>query len=167
MQPLLVSLCEGLGPEDLPAAMAGLLAEAPHVRGAAIAALGHIPFLSDGAPACWCGKARRNHTFVQLAARVSRGCCAGDVLASPDVAALLWLARHDMDAANLHAGQQLWDQLGAQLNPDYVAPVLTHLRHVHVGVRSAAAAALAEGMQVRDDQQQSLLLRRCSCCRLV
>lgn len=49
MQPLLVSLCEGLRPEDLPAAMAGLLAEAPHVRGAAIAALAHIPFLSNGA----------------------------------------------------------------------------------------------------------------------
>ena len=147
MQPLLVSLCEGLRPEDLPAAMAGLLAEAPHVRGAAIAALGHIPFLSDGATVQQ--GASRKHTFEQLAARVSRGCCAGDVLASPDVAALLWLARHDMDAANLHAAQQLWDQLGAQLNPDYVAHVLTHLRHVHVGVRSAAAAALAGGMQVK------------------
>ena len=88
------------------------------------------------------------------------------MLASPAVVALLWLARHDVDAANLHAGQQLWDQLGAQLKPDYVAPVLSHLRHVHVGVRSAAAAALADGMQVRDVQQRSLLLRRRDCSRL-
>ena len=161
MQPLLVSLCEGLHADDLPAALAGLLAEAPHVRGAAIAALGHIAFLSDGALACLCTgrdvKIRRPSS--SMAARLSGGCCAGDVLAAPDVVALLWLARHDVDAANLLAGQQLWDQLGAQLSPDYVAPVLSHLRHVHVDVRSAAAAALADGMQVRDVQLWSLLLR--------
>ena len=66
MQPLLVSLCEGLDAEDLPAAMAGLLAEAPHVRGAAIAALGHIPFLSTGALAWRCLQ-RKRKTSVKAA----------------------------------------------------------------------------------------------------
>ncbi|KAK9840722.1 hypothetical protein WJX81_000165 [Elliptochloris bilobata] len=128
VQPLLLSLCEGLSTEDLPAALAGLLAEAPHVRGAAIAALPHVPFLQDG-----------------------------DVLASPDVQALLWLARHDVDAANLNAGQRLWDQLGTQLTRDYVAPVLSYLRHAHADVRSATAAALAGGMQVHPDTAREVL----------
>ena len=54
VQPLLESLCKGLSRAELPAALAGLLAEAPHVRGAAIAALSDAPFLPDGVQATAC-----------------------------------------------------------------------------------------------------------------
>ncbi len=48
MQPLLDDLCAGAGLEDLPAALAGLLTEAPHVRSAALDALPSVPLLSQG-----------------------------------------------------------------------------------------------------------------------
>lgn len=54
VQPLLESLCKGLSRAELPAALAGLLAEAPHVRGAAIAALSDVPFLPDGVQSTAC-----------------------------------------------------------------------------------------------------------------
>ena len=78
---------------------------------------------------------------------------AGDVLAASGVQAALWIARHDVDSVNLTAGQRLWEYLGAELSPSYVEPVLSHLRHAHVDVRCAAAAALAAGMQVRDGKR--------------
>ena len=142
MQPLLDDLCAGLSEAELPAALAGLQAEAPHVRGAAVAALSSVPFLAHGARA----RLAAHHRTAAAALSGERG--AGEALASPAVAAGLWVARHDADGANVAAARQLWDELGAELTPAYVAPVLVHLRHAHADVRAAAAAALAGGIQV-------------------
>ena len=48
MQPLLDDLCRGIEPEDLSAALQGLLASSADTRAAALAALPHVPFLSSG-----------------------------------------------------------------------------------------------------------------------
>ncbi len=66
VQPLLAELCSGLSDEDLPAALAGLLADSALVRSAALAALPLQPSLE-----------------------------AGECPADDAVTALLWLAQHD------------------------------------------------------------------------
>ena len=66
VQPLLAELCSGLSDEELPAALAGLLADSALVRSAALAALPSQPSLE-----------------------------AGECPADDAVTAVLWLAQND------------------------------------------------------------------------
>lgn len=62
--------------------------------------------------------------------------------------AVLWLACHDPFEDNAEAAATLWEYSGADL-PSTFVPALTHyLGHANADVRSAAAAALAAGLQV-------------------
>ena len=49
---LLSQVCSGVGKEELPAALQGLLAAAAHVRAAAIVALLDVPAFAEGIPCC-------------------------------------------------------------------------------------------------------------------
>ena len=57
MQPLLRQLCSSTPSTDVPgftAALQGLVAGPPHVRGAALQALDHSPAINDGTGGCCC-----------------------------------------------------------------------------------------------------------------
>lgn len=83
MQPLLHSLCCGVGDGELLSAVSGLLSGSAGVRAAALLALPAVPTLAEGVPP-----------------------------ASDDVLAVMALARHDADEDNAAAAQTLWDQVG-------------------------------------------------------
>lgn len=82
MQPLLRSLCCGVGEPELVPAVSGLLAGSAAVRAAALAALPAVPTLAEG-----------------LAPE------SGEVLA------VLALARHDVNEDNAAAAEALWEQV--------------------------------------------------------
>jgi len=117
VQPLLRSLCAGVFDTDLPAATAGLLAAAPHVRAAALLALPSVPSLGEGVPP------------------------EGEPLAD------LHTAKFDPSEANAEAATSLWEDVGCELPSGeaewFVAALVAHLASVHPDVRNAAAAALA------------------------
>jgi hypothetical protein len=118
VQPLLRSLCAGATDAELPAATAGLLAPAAHVRAAALIALPHVPSLAEGVPP------------------------GGPPLAT------LHLARFDPSEANAEGAAALWDDAGCELPTGpgsawFVEALAGHLASPHADVRAAAAAALA------------------------
>ena len=43
----------------------------------------------------------------------------------------------------------LWDTVGAELRPSFAGPLIKHLGHKSEDIRSAAAKALAAGLQAR------------------
>ncbi|GBF89654.1 hypothetical protein Rsub_02372, partial [Raphidocelis subcapitata] len=121
LQPLLRSLCSGALEPELPAAAAGLLAAAPHVRAAALLALPSVPSLGEGLPP------------------------EGDPLA------VLHIARFDPSEANAEAARALWDDSGCALPEGgaawFVESVAARLASPHADVRAAAAAALAAALE--------------------
>jgi hypothetical protein len=82
VQPLLRSLCSGVSDPELVPAVSGLLAGSAAVRATALSALPHVPTLAEGvAPE------------------------------SAEVAAVLALARHDVNEDNAAAADALWQQV--------------------------------------------------------
>lgn len=86
VQPLLRSLCCGVGEPELVAAVSGLLAGSAAVRASALSALPHVPTLAEGLPP-----------------------------ESGEVLAVMALARHDADEDNAAAAEALWTQVGVTL----------------------------------------------------
>jgi hypothetical protein len=82
VQPLLRSLCCGVGEPELVAAVSGLLAGSAAVRASTLAALPHVPTLAEGLPP-----------------------------ESGEVLAVMALARHDADEDNAAAAEALWQQV--------------------------------------------------------
>ena len=62
----------------------------------------------------------------------------------------MWLACYDPFEDNAEAADGLWDYSGAVLSEDLVQPLTQYLGHAHADVRSAAAAALAAALEVRE-----------------
>ena len=62
--------------------------------------------------------------------------------------AVLWLACHDPFEDNAEAAATLWEYSGADLASSFVPALAQYLGHANADVRSAAAAALAAGLQV-------------------
>jgi hypothetical protein len=62
--------------------------------------------------------------------------------------ALLWIACYDVDATDAGTAQELFESANITLPPDFVRPVVEALGHPHGDMRTAAAAALAAGLQV-------------------
>ncbi len=121
VQPLLRSLCAGVADADLPAATAGLLAAAPHVRAAALIALPSVLSLAEGVPP------------------------QGQPLAD------MHTARYDPSEANADAAAALWEDAGCELPEGeaawFVDALVGHLASPHADVRAAAAAALAAAVE--------------------
>jgi hypothetical protein len=65
----------------------------------------------------------------------------------PQLCTLAWLACHDAKAEVAKQAGQLWDALGLELNEGFADPILPLLAHSSVGVRAAAAAAIAGGVR--------------------
>jgi hypothetical protein len=84
VQPLLRSLCSGVGEPELMAAVSGLLAGSAAVRASTLTALPHVPTLAEGLPP-----------------------------ESGEVLAVMALARHDADEDNAAAAEALWTQVRA------------------------------------------------------
>jgi hypothetical protein len=84
VQPLLRSLCCGVGEPELIAAVSGLLAGSAAVRASALSALPHVPTLAEGLPP-----------------------------ESGEVLAVMALARRDTDEDNAAAAEALWKQVCA------------------------------------------------------
>jgi hypothetical protein len=84
VQPLLRSLCCGVGEPELMAAVSGLLAGSAAVRASTLTALPHVPTLAEGLPP-----------------------------ESGKVLAVMALARHDADEDNAAAAEALWTQVRA------------------------------------------------------
>lgn len=72
------------------------------------------------------------------------GACPQD----DEVVAVLWLACHDPFEDNAEAAATLWEYSGADLGSSFVPSLVPYLGHASADVRSAAAAALAAGLQV-------------------
>ncbi|PRW50843.1 Translational activator GCN1 isoform A [Chlorella sorokiniana] len=122
VQPLLRMLCASTPADDVEgftAALQGLVAGQPHVRGAALQALDHSPAVNDGT-----------------------------VPAEDAVLALMWLARCDPSEANAEVAQGLWEEAGCTLPASFAPAVMEHLSSQHADVRMAAAVALAEGSEL-------------------
>ena len=75
--------------------------------------------------------------------------CAGACPQDDKVVAVLWLACHDPFEDNAEAAATLWEYSGADLASSFVPALAQYLGHPNTDVRSAAAAALAAGLQVR------------------
>ncbi|EFN56582.1 hypothetical protein CHLNCDRAFT_144295 [Chlorella variabilis] len=121
VQPLLRMLCSSTACDDVPgftAALQGLVAGQPHVRGAALQALDHSPAINDA-----------------------------EVPADDAVLALMWLARRDLYEANAEVAQGLWEEACCSLPPTFAPALMPHLSSPHPDVRVAAASALAEGVE--------------------
>ncbi|KAL4444093.1 hypothetical protein ABPG75_011830 [Micractinium tetrahymenae] len=133
VQPLLRMLCSATTADDVPgfsAAVHGLLAGPPHVRGAALQALDHCPAINDGT-----------------------------VPAEDAVLAVMWLARCDPSEANAEVAQGLWEEAGCALPASFVPALMEHLSSPHADVRAAAATALAEGCQEHPEVASDALQR--------
>ncbi|KAL4419436.1 hypothetical protein ABPG77_006363, partial [Micractinium sp. CCAP 211/92] len=133
VQPLLRMLCGSTTADDVAgflAALQGLLAGPPHVRGAALQALDHCPSINDGT-----------------------------VPAEDAVLAVMWLARCDPSEANAEVAQGLWEEAGCVLPPTFAPALMEHLSSPHADVRVAAAAALAEGCQEHPEVASDTLQR--------
>ncbi|DBB12167.1 TPA: hypothetical protein ACH3X3_006274 [Trebouxia sp. C0006] len=115
---LLSQVCSGVGTEEVAAALQGLLAAAARVRAAAIVALLDVPVFAEGA-------------------------CPND----DNIVVILWLACHDPFEDNAEAAADLWEYSGAHLAASFVQPLIHYLGHANVDVRSAAATALAAGLE--------------------
>ena len=74
--------------------------------------------------------------------------CAGACPQDDEVIAVLWLACHDPFEDNAEAAATLWEYSGADLTSSFVPALARYLGHANADVRSAAAAALAAGLQV-------------------
>ena len=61
---------------------------------------------------------------------------------------VLWVACHDPFADNAEAAADLWEYSGASLEASFVPSLVPYLGHANGDVRSAAAAALAAGLEV-------------------
>lgn len=72
------------------------------------------------------------------------GACPQD----DEVVAVLWLACHDPFEDSAEAAATLWEYSGADLATSFVPALTRYLGHANGDVRSAAAAALAAGLQV-------------------
>jgi hypothetical protein len=157
VQLLLDELCKGLAVEEVPAALQGLLASQALTRAAALSALPHVPSLASGAPQLFCWTADQAilgslqaHMTTPAAAPMLflLLCIAGCSPAESRSRAMLWMARFDVDEANAQAAQQLCKLAQADLPEDFVQHLAAALSHQHDDVRSAAAAALAAGIEV-------------------
>lgn len=74
--------------------------------------------------------------------------CTGACPQDDKVVAVLWLACHDPFEDNAEAAATLWEYSGADLASSFVPALTQYLGHPNADVRSAAAAALAAGLQV-------------------
>lgn len=83
-------------------------------------------------------------SLTVLAASVA-GACPND----DNVVVILWLACHDPFEDNAEAAADLWEYSGAHLAASFVQPLIHYLGHANADVRSAAATALAAGLEVR------------------
>lgn len=72
------------------------------------------------------------------------GACPND----DNIVVILWLACHDPFEDNAEAAADLWEYSGAHLAASFVQPLVHYLGHANADVRSAAATALAAGLQV-------------------
>ena len=75
-------------------------------------------------------------------------CPAGACPQDDEVIAVLWLACHDPFEDNAEAAATLWEYSGADLPSSFVPALVRYLGHANADLRSAAAAALAAGLQV-------------------
>ena len=83
-----------------------------------------------------------------LQATTLTSCCAGACPADDEVVAVLWLACHDPFQDNAEAASDLWEYSGASLAASFMEPLVRYLGHANADVRSAAAGALAAGLEV-------------------
>ncbi len=74
--------------------------------------------------------------------------CAGACPKDDEVSVVLWLACRDPFEDNAEAAADLWEYSGADLAATFVQPLVRYLGHANADVRSAAAAALAAGLEV-------------------
>ena len=72
------------------------------------------------------------------------GACPND----DNIVVILWLACHDPFEDNAEAAADLWEYSGAHLAASFVQPLIHYLGHANADVRSAAATALAAGLEV-------------------
>ena len=170
IQPLLAELCSGLSDEDLPAALAGLLADSALVRSAALAALPSQPSLeagecpaddavtavlwlaqhdpSTGAFEAWYLKdilSKARACFLRKSASQDAAClhAAFEVLLMPHLCLVPGIC-----AGNAEEATNLWESAGCELQPTFTGALMPYLGHRSEDVRGAAAEALAAGLQV-------------------
>lgn len=87
-------------------------------------------------------------------------CCAGACPQDVEVIAVLWLACHDPFEDNAEGAATLWEYSDADLLPTFVPALTRYLGHANVDVRSAAATALAAGLEVCRQTVLSMSLSR-------
>ena len=170
IQPLLAELCSGLGDEELPAALAGLLADSALVRSAALAALPSQPSLEAGeCPAddavtavLWLAQHDPSAgAFPRVSASNSLEQSSAFHLSEPPSRMLhvcMPLSHlcfditvpdiSDVCAGNAEEATNLWESAGCELQPTFTGALVQYLGHRSEDVRGAAAEALAAGLQV-------------------
>ncbi len=172
VQPLLAELCSGLSDEDLPAALAGLLADSALVRSAALAALPSQPSLeagecpaddavtavlwlaqhdpSTGALEVWCQQdsLSRAPTFDPMRTLPPPEMLRVCMLLQWFSACPIFYLEPDIYAGNAEEATNLWESAGCELQPTFTGALMPYLGHRSEDVRGAAAEALAAGLQV-------------------